>query len=217
MASNEGTVKRAVPNQLTPLLRVGRPFLADHRLRVPKGSARNGRPTFSHSKCPAIAFHRLCHAVCCFFLLTSAIFTGAATPTNLVTVTPRLSVDKARPGDSFQVAVVLEIAKGWHIQAANPTFDYLVPTELNLTPENGIETNAVSYPAPTKSKLGDDAIDVLEGRPVLRFTVTLLPNFPLGSHFLRGKLSFQPCDDQVCLAPQKLDVAIPFEVVGAGT
>jgi thiol:disulfide interchange protein DsbD len=138
-------------------------------------------------------------------------------PEKIVTVSHRLSVDKARPGDSFQVAVILEMARGWHVQAAKPTFDYLVPTALTLTPEKGVTVGEVFYPKPTTSKVGDDTLDVLEGKAPLRFKVTLPANLPVGTHTLTGKLTYQPCDDQVCLAPKTVAVAIPFGVVAAGT
>jgi len=138
-------------------------------------------------------------------------------PAQIVRVDHRLSVDKAHAGDTFQAAVILDITNGWHVQAAKPTFDYLVPTKLVITTSNNFEVGDISYPAPAQSVVGDDKLDVFEGQTVLRFSVQLPPDLPTGNHSLRGKLTYQPCDDRTCLAPRTSQIEVPFEVVSAET
>src|SRR2546426_8891615 len=42
------------------------------------------------------------------------------------------ATEAAHPGTSVKVAVVAEIAPGFHINDHKPTLDYLIPTELKL-------------------------------------------------------------------------------------
>ena len=53
----------------------------------------------------------------------------------------------ALPSDSantIKVNVRLNIASGWHIQASNPTDDYLIPTRLTLDTDSAEIT--IDYP-----------------------------------------------------------------------
>jgi len=48
------------------------------------------------------------------------------------------SVDGVRVGDPFQVAVVLAIQPGYHINAHVPSLEYLIPTRLTFEPSEAI-------------------------------------------------------------------------------
>src|SRR3974377_653170 len=45
-----------------------------------------------------------------------------------------LSLDAVRPGDSFKVAVTLQITPGYHVNAHVPSLDYLIPTTVTFVP-----------------------------------------------------------------------------------
>src|SRR5215469_17545973 len=59
-----------------------------------------------------------------------------------------VSVDAIRRGDKFKVAVSLQVADGYHINAHVPSEEYLVPTTLTLTAPPGIRLSDPIYPAP---------------------------------------------------------------------
>lgn len=156
--------------------------------------------------------------------VTLVSWTAAATATDAVlpvssagkvTVSHRLSVERAPSGGTFQIAVALDIAPGWHLQAAQPSFDYLVPTRLTFEPPAGAQVSQIEYPAAKTMQFAGDSLAVYDGRTLLRFSVSLPPDFALGRHVLRGTLTAQACDDNVCLAPSTVTVAIPFDVVAA--
>ena len=48
-------------------------------------------------------------------------------PVEKLTASGYLSVDKVQPGSQFQIAVVVEIAEGWHVNA-NPAGEGLIGT-----------------------------------------------------------------------------------------
>jgi thiol:disulfide interchange protein DsbD len=143
--------------------------------------------------------------------------TPLKTSANFVKVTHQLSANKARPGESIEVTVLMDITPGWHVQAARPSFEYLVPTKLVLTPEEGIQVSPVTYPTPRKVRFITDIVEVFDGQTPLRFTMTLPRSVSNGAHILKGKLTVQACDDKSCLAPGVINVPIPFEVTGEGT
>jgi thiol:disulfide interchange protein DsbD len=148
------------------------------------------------------------------FLCLSA---SAQSSASVVKVKPALSVDKVRQGSSFQVAVVLDIDSSYHINSNRPTEKYLIPTTLKVERSRGIITSAVIYPKGKMRKFSfaSKPLSVYEGRTVLRFIARALPTLPTGDHTIHAKLTLQACNDQACLQPKTIDIAIPIEVVSA--
>ena len=48
----------------------------------------------------------------------------------LVETTGVVSVDGVHPGSRFKAAVVVRLTDDWHVNAHEPTLDYLIPTGL---------------------------------------------------------------------------------------
>lgn len=138
---------------------------------------------------------------------------------SVVKVTPALSVDKVRQGASFNVAVVLDIESGYHVNSNRPTEEFLIGTSLRFEKLRGLSTLAVRYPRPVVKKFpfAETPLSVYEGRAILRFSARASPQLALGRHALKGKLRVQACNDQICLQPKTIEVEIPMEVVAAGT
>jgi thiol:disulfide interchange protein DsbD len=130
-----------------------------------------------------------------------------------------LSMDRAVRGSSLQVAVVVDLDPEWHINAHRTTDEFMVPTELVLEPPPGMTVGRVIYPPAVERKLefSDQALAVYEGRIVIHASVSVFPEAPLGEGALRAVLSYQACNDENCLPPAEVAVAIPVEIVPAGT
>ena len=58
------------------------------------------------------------------------------------------SVERVTPQGKFKVAVVLEVADGYHINAHVPTLEYLIPTNVVFQPPAGIQVSEPLYPPP---------------------------------------------------------------------
>src|ERR1043165_7145775 len=70
----------------------------------------------------------------------------------VVKSTGYVSVDGVRPGDKFKIAVAVEIAPGYHVQAHVPSDPGLVATVVAITPPAGIRASEPKYPAPKYEK-----------------------------------------------------------------
>ena len=57
-----------------------------------------------------------------------------------------LSVDKLPPGGKAQIAVVLTVKDGWHINTNPARPDFLVPTELSLKAARKTTLSKIAYP-----------------------------------------------------------------------
>jgi hypothetical protein len=155
--------------------------------------------------------------ISCTLLINAHLF--ATQPQNVVTPRSALSVDRARPGDRFEAAVVLDIADGYHINANKPTEDFLIGTELKLEAAAEFQLAPIVYPQPemhTYPYSPNKPLAVYEKRAVIKVPLTTKRTVKPGKYSLKGKLRYQPCSAQLCLPPKQADIEIPIEVVAAG-
>jgi len=152
-------------------------------------------------------------------VLATAAPAQVHTSARQVTVDTRLSTDRIVAGSTAQIAVVLHIQEGWHINSNRPTYDYLIGTAFGLRPREGMIISDIRYPMGNQVKLdfAESALEVYEGTITIFTSVRFSEKVPRGVDTLRGTLEVQACNDQVCLPPSVIDVDIPVEIVDSGT
>lgn len=134
-------------------------------------------------------------------------------PVEKLTAKGYLSLDKVQVGKDFKIAIVVEIASGWHINA-NPTKDNLIATEVTLPVTLDFTFEEVIYPS-------GDTLDIasIGLASVYHDTITIgIPaavnkNATIGNTTLDLQLTFQACNDEQCLIPETKDIQIPIQVV----
>lgn len=99
--------------------------------------------------------------------------------------------------------IELDIASGWHINAAKPLDHLLIPTKLTLV---GAPEASIVYPEAVLRKLGISATELAlyEGRVVISAPKSSNEKLPS-----RIVLELQPCSDRICLDPEKLELFVP--------
>jgi hypothetical protein len=147
-------------------------------------------------------------------LLLLSLSTLAQGSGKVVRVTAGESVYKIKRGAPVQIAVVVDVDNGYHINSNRPAEKYLIPTALKIERVAGLSTTPVNYPKAKlqKFEFSEKPLSVFEGKAVLKLTVRALPSLAAGSHTLTGKLTVQACNNQQCLRPQTIDVSIPLQV-----
>jgi thioredoxin:protein disulfide reductase len=130
----------------------------------------------------------------------------------------KVSADKIVPGGTAQVAIILKINEGWHINSHTPTFDYLIGTVFELQQTEGIILTDVQYPKGTFAALSfaEKPISVYEGTTVLFAAIKISEKFSVGDHILMGSVTVQACNNQMCLAPSSIEVNIPVRIIPIG-
>ncbi|MER3429100.1 MAG: hypothetical protein C4334_13615 [Pyrinomonas sp.] len=119
-----------------------------------------------------------------------------------------------KAGGRAEARVKIAVADGYHINANPPTYDYLKATELEVSPAQGITTEAPVYPPPVKRKFGfaPDELAVYEGRENLIRLPLRAAQAASGDVALEAKLRAQACDDQTCYPPREIRFVIPVNV-----
>ena len=145
--------------------------------------------------------------------LTCAAFpfaTNSQAPSGRDVVKPEVyaSMQPAARGSSFQVAVVMNIRPGFHVNAREKSEEYLIATDLKAELPSGFTGGEVVYP---KGKLetftfSKKPLNVYEGTVILRLPMNALGTAPLGEQHIPLKLRYQACSTEFCLPPATLSL-----------
>lgn len=130
-----------------------------------------------------------------------------------------VSVDRVHPGTSFQAAAVVDVESGWHINAHKPTFDYLIPTVLTLSPAEGLTGREPVYPPHVEKAFAftdGKTLRVYEGQVLVGIDIAAGAGLAPGAMTLHAIFSAQACNDESCLAPGKITFDIPVAIAGPG-
>jgi thiol:disulfide interchange protein DsbD len=131
------------------------------------------------------------------------------------------SVERVTPQSKFKVAVVLEVAAGYHINAHVPTLDYLIPTNVVFQPLSGIRISEPLYPPPqtrTFEFAPQAQLAVHEGRVIITADAEAEMTWKdSGSgRAIVAQVTVQACNDRVCFAPARLQTEIPIRFAKPG-
>jgi len=122
-------------------------------------------------------------------------------------------------GRTFEVAVVAQIARGFHINANKVLEEYLIPTTLQAELPSGLRLVETVYPEGQLQKFGfsEKMLNVYDGRVTLRMKLRASPDAPLGRLSIPLSLRYQACNDRACLPPVSLSVPVELTIAAAGT
>lgn len=134
------------------------------------------------------------------------------------------SVDRARPGDSVKLAVIIDIKDGFHINAdagqIQPFEDFKpYPTKVQvLSASNGLTIESARYPQakPFKVEYASGDLMSFDGRTIITLSMKLEDQIPLGSIGLDIQTEYQSCSDRFCLFPEKKKLNATLAVVESG-
>jgi len=123
-------------------------------------------------------------------------------------------------GEAFRVAVVLDLAEGFHVNANPPTEQFQIPTVLEPAPAAGIAWGPGPHCPPGRPLAAAWAeggtTSVYSGRAILIAEGRVAADAPLGETVLRLSLSYQGCDEKTCYQPATLKVEAPARIAPAG-
>jgi thiol:disulfide interchange protein DsbD len=137
--------------------------------------------------------------------------TGAAPPRAETLVQAAAAPVRLAAVGRGEALVTITIAAGWHVNANPASPAYMIPTTVSVAGAAGIVPGRVVYPPGKRLQVAFDPepLSAYSGTVEVRVPLSAAPGAAAGSVTLAGRVQFQSCNDQVCLAP----VSVPFNLV----
>ena len=129
-----------------------------------------------------------------------------------------VSLQPVPRGKEFQVAIVGEIARGYHVNSHKPTDPYLIPTTVTPQLPAGFQLVDTIYPdgkLETFAFSPDKPLDVYTASVTLRLRLTAQADAALGPATIPFTLRYQACSESTCLPPVKVPVSVKLDVAAA--
>lgn len=168
-----------------------------------------------------LATAAVCLCVGAALIIASATVSAQDLPNPASIVKPKtyVSVNKVPAGSSFDVAIVVEIQSGYHMNSHKPTESYLIPTEITMGAAPGFKEEKATYPdgQMMQFQFSKEKLSVYSGQVTLRARIQSQPDASPGEATLPFILRFQACNQSACLPPTKVSVPVKLQVVAAGT
>jgi hypothetical protein len=151
------------------------------------------------------------------FAISPAVLSQVPSGRDVVKPEIYVSLDPAARGSSFQVAVVMKIRPGFHVNAREKSEDYLIATDLKSELPAGFQGGEVSYPKGKLEKFTFTKIplNVYQDTVTLKLPVTALANAPLGEQHIALKLRYQACSSEICLPPTTLPLDATINIAAS--
>jgi len=155
------------------------------------------------------------------FLIVSLSLLSAQNSDQVISARFLASAEKFKPGESYQLAVEIQINSPYHINAQKPSEDFLIPTTLSVEVPEGVALGKFDFPRAEMKKFefSEKALAVYEGTIHIFTSISIASSFSAGEIIMNGMVGYQACDDQTCQAPaelnftQKFTMAAPAEAV----
>ena len=122
------------------------------------------------------------------------------------------------PGETARIGVWMTIEDGWHTNSHEPTFEYLIPTALEVEPPAGWRLAGVDYPPGELETFSfeDQPLSVYEGEVGLVARLAAPADAADGPAEARLALTYQACDDRSCLPPVTKELVLALRVGADG-
>jgi thiol:disulfide interchange protein DsbD len=130
-----------------------------------------------------------------------------------------VSLQPVPRGRSFEIAVVAKISPGFHINAHEPSEDYLIPTKVLADLPPGIALVETTYPRGTMRafRFSKTPLRVYESSFTVRMKLRAETGAPLGPKKIGLTVGYQACNQDACLPPAKVPVTAELEIAAVGT
>ncbi len=126
------------------------------------------------------------------------------------------SSEPAARAMNLQIAVVMKIHSGFHVNAREVSADYLIPTDLKGEAAAGFKFGEVVYPKGTLQTFAfskSKPLNVYSDSVTLFVPVSVAADAPAGEQHLVLKLRYQACSTEICLPPVTKEVPVTITIV----
>ena len=162
----------------------------------------------------------ICFAAIAVFALKASAQNGDLPAASSV-IQPQayVSLQPVPRGRAFEIAVVAKISPGFHVNAHQPSEDYLIPTKITMDPLPGVFVVETTYPRGVMRafRFSKTPLRVYEGSFTVKMKVRANESVPLGVKKLGLTVGYQACNQDACLPPTKVQLTADLEFAAVDT
>jgi thiol:disulfide interchange protein DsbD len=120
---------------------------------------------------------------------------------------------------AFEIAVIAKITPGFHVNAHQPSEDYLIPTKITADLPPGILVVETSYPRGVMRGFSftKEQLRVYEGSFTVRMKLRAQNSARIGKQKIGLTIGYQACNQDSCLPPTKVSTTADLEVADSDT
>ena len=130
-----------------------------------------------------------------------------------------VSIQPVPRGHAFEIAVVAKISPGFHINAHEPSEEYLIPTKIMADLPPGIALVETTYPRGVMRafRFSKTPLRVYEGSFTVKMKLRAQTAAPLGPKKIGLTIGYQACNQDACLPPTKIPATAELEIADVDT
>ncbi|MEM9594105.1 MAG: thioredoxin family protein [Acidobacteriota bacterium] len=122
------------------------------------------------------------------------------------------------PGETVRLAAMVELESHWHVNSHTPSFDYLIPTTLELDVPEDFGDVEYTYPLHELQTFAftEEPIAVYDGAFPILAAFDLPEDAAAGPMAVTASFLYQACDDRQCLPPVTVERTVELAIGAAG-
>jgi thiol:disulfide interchange protein DsbD len=130
-----------------------------------------------------------------------------------------VSLQPVPRGRAFEIAIVAKISPGFHINAHQPSEDYLIPTKVTADLSPGLFLVETTYPRGVMRafRFSKTPLRVYESSFTVKMKLRANESAPLGAQKLGLTVGYQACNQDACLPPTKIQLTADLQVAAVDT
>jgi thiol:disulfide interchange protein DsbD len=149
------------------------------------------------------------------YLLVSLLITTSVYSQKILSVSINQSHSKIKSGENLYLILKVKIDPEWHINSNKPNEDFLIPSDVSIISNDGFLLSQKIFPKAKELKFdfSDVPVSVFEKEFEIPLVVRIPDNLNEGNYNFEVEFSYQACNNQTCLPPDKDKVPVEIVVV----
>lgn len=142
-----------------------------------------------------------------------------------VSVSVETSASEVQPGSELIIAVILDHAEHYHTNLNIPIIPeamgdfYAIPTKISIPEIDGLSFGAIHWPDSVEVDVlftgSPVKYQVFTDKTIIYIPVQIEDGITLGERSVEFSVSYQACNETICMAPTSVKLATAINVVGS--
>ena len=130
-----------------------------------------------------------------------------------------VSLQPVPRGSAFEIAVVAKITPGFHVNAHEPSEEYLIPTKVTADLPAGVTVVETDYPRGVMRpfQFSKTPLRVYETSFTVRMKLRAGNVAALGHQKITLTIGYQACNQDSCLPPTKIPATVELDIAAVDT